>query len=59
MGCATDWVGMSQNDIAQLVEAGFSKMNLHGGALTLVGPSAALPHGTLQPRQSVGATPVS
>lgn len=42
--------GMSQNDIAQLVEAGFSKMNLHGGALTLLGPSAALPHGTLQPR---------
>jgi Xaa-Pro dipeptidase len=42
--------GLSQEDIAGLVEAGFRKMNLQGGALTLVGASAALPHGTLQPR---------
>jgi Xaa-Pro dipeptidase len=42
--------GMSQSDIGRLVEAGFSKMNLRGEALVLVGASAALPHGTLQPR---------
>ena len=43
--------GMSQGDIAHLVEAGFSKMGLHGGALVLLGPSAALPHGTKQPQK--------
>jgi Xaa-Pro dipeptidase len=43
--------GMSQNDIANLVEAGFSKMGLRGGALVLLGPSAALPHGTKQPQK--------
>ena len=43
--------GMSQDDIAGLVEAGFAKMNLHGGALVLLGASAALPHGTLQPQK--------
>jgi Xaa-Pro dipeptidase len=43
--------GMSQDDIAHLVEAGFAKMNLHGGALVLLGVSAALPHGTLQPQK--------
>jgi Xaa-Pro dipeptidase len=43
--------GMSQDDIAHLVEAGFSKMGLHGGALVLLGPSAALPHGTKQPQK--------
>jgi Xaa-Pro dipeptidase len=42
--------GLSQEDIGNLVESGFRKMNLQGGALTLVGASAALPHGTLQPR---------
>ena len=42
--------GLSQDDIGNLVEAGFAKMNLRGDALTLVGASAALPHGTLQPR---------
>jgi len=42
--------GMSQDDIAQLVETGFSKMGLRGGALVLLGPSAALPHGTLHPQ---------
>jgi Xaa-Pro dipeptidase len=42
--------GMSQDDIAHLIEAGFEKMNLHGGALVLLGASAALPHGTLHPR---------
>jgi Xaa-Pro dipeptidase len=43
--------GMSQEDIAHLIEAGFAKMNLQGGALVLLGASAALPHGTLQPQK--------
>jgi Xaa-Pro dipeptidase len=43
--------GMSQEDIGKLVEAGFSKMGLHGGALVLLGASAALPHGTVQPQK--------
>ena len=43
--------GMSQDEIAHLVETGFGKMNLHGGALVLLGASAALPHGTLQPQK--------
>lgn len=42
--------GLSQEDLGHLVEAGFAKMNLRGYALTLIGESAALPHGTLQPR---------
>src|SRR2546427_339147 len=43
--------GMSQDDIGRLVETGFSKMGLHGGALVLLGASAALPHGTVQPQK--------
>src|SRR5256886_13070642 len=43
--------GISQEDIAKLVEAGFSKMGLRGGALVLLGASAALPHGTLKPQK--------
>jgi len=43
--------GMTQDDIAHLVEAGFSKMGLRGGALVLLGASAALPHGTKQPQK--------
>jgi Xaa-Pro dipeptidase len=42
--------GLSQNDLGQMVQAGFAKMNLPGGALTLIGESAALPHGTQKPR---------
>ncbi len=42
--------GLTQNDIAGLVEDGFSRMGLRGGALVLLGPSAALPHGTTQPQ---------
>ncbi|MGB8476505.1 MAG: Xaa-Pro peptidase family protein [Candidatus Acidiferrum sp.] len=42
--------GMSQSDIAQMVEAGFAKMGLRGGALVLLGASAALPHGTVHPQ---------
>jgi Xaa-Pro dipeptidase len=43
--------GMSEEDIAKLVSAGFAKMNLRGGALVLLGPSAALPHGSKQPQK--------
>jgi len=43
--------GMSQEEIAHLVSAGFSKMDLRGGALVLLGASAALPHGTKQPQK--------
>jgi len=43
--------GMSQEDIAHMVEAGFAKMGLRGGALVLLGASAALPHGTRQPQK--------
>src|SRR5437588_6093609 len=43
--------GMSQHDIGHLVEGGFSKMDLHGGALVLLGASAALPHGTVKPQK--------
>src|SRR2546422_8818387 len=42
---------MSQEDIGKLVEGGFSKMGLHGGALVLLGASAALPHGTIKPQK--------
>jgi Xaa-Pro dipeptidase len=43
--------GMSQEEIGRLVEGGFSKMGLRGGALVLLGASAALPHGTIQPQK--------
>jgi len=43
--------GMSQEDIGKLVEGGFLKMGLHGGALVLLGESAALPHGTIKPQK--------
>ncbi len=43
--------GMSQEQVAKLVEGGFSKMGLHGGALVLLGASAALPHGTIKPQK--------
>ena len=43
--------GMSQEEINKLVEAGFSKMGLRGGALVLLGASAALPHGTIKPQK--------
>ena len=43
--------GMSEQDIARLVTTGFAKMDLRGGALVLLGASAALPHGTKQPQK--------
>ncbi len=42
--------GMSQDDIGKLVESGFARMGLRGGALVLLGASAALPHGTIKPQ---------
>jgi Xaa-Pro dipeptidase len=42
--------GMTQQHIEELVLAGYSKLQLHGDALVLLGPSAALPHGSKQPR---------
>lgn len=42
--------GMSQEEIGNLIEGGFSKMGLHGGALVLIGSSAALPHGSSKPQ---------
>jgi Xaa-Pro dipeptidase len=42
---------MSQEEIGKLVEGGFLKMGLQGGALVLLGASAALPHGTIQPQK--------
>jgi len=43
--------GMSHEEIANLVSEGFSKMGLHGGALVLLGASAARPHGTVRPQK--------
>jgi Xaa-Pro dipeptidase len=43
--------GMSEQDIAALVNTGYSKMNLRGYALVLIGASAALPHGSSQPQK--------
>jgi len=43
--------GMSQEDIGKLVEGGFARMGLHGGALVLLGTSAALPHGSVLPQK--------
>ncbi|MBV8514465.1 MAG: aminopeptidase P family protein [Acidobacteria bacterium] len=42
--------GMSQDDIGRWIEDGFAKMNLQGGALVLIGASAALPHGSIKPQ---------
>lgn len=42
--------GITQGEIAELVEAGFAKMGLRGEALVLTGVSAALPHGTIKPQ---------
>ena len=43
--------GMSQGEIANLVEGGFASMGLRGGAMALLGASAALPHGSMQPQK--------
>lgn len=38
--------GMTDEDISRLVTGGYAKMGLRGYALVLLGPAAALPHGT-------------
>ncbi|MBZ5702951.1 MAG: Xaa-Pro peptidase family protein [Acidobacteriia bacterium] len=43
--------GMAQEEIEHLIEGGFAKMGLRGGALVLLGASAALPHGSLKPQK--------
>ena len=43
--------GMTQRDIGALVSRGFQRLGLSGGALVLLGPYAALPHGTTQPQK--------
>ncbi len=42
--------GMTQQQIGDLVGAGYAKMHLRGDAMVLLGPSAALPHGSKEPR---------
>ena len=42
--------GMTQLDVAALVERGFEAMGLHGDGLVLFGQWAALPHGTVKPQ---------
>jgi Xaa-Pro dipeptidase len=41
---------MSQEEIARMISAGFAKVGLRGGALVLLGASAALPHGSIHPQ---------
>ena len=43
--------GLSQEEIGSMVSGGFAQMKLRGGALVLLGASAALPHGTRQPQK--------
>ncbi len=42
--------GMTQEQVSELVVAGYAKMHLRGDALVLFGASAALPHGSKQLR---------
>jgi Xaa-Pro aminopeptidase len=42
--------GMTQEQVSDLVVAGYAKMHLRGDALVLFDSSAALPHGSKQPR---------
>jgi len=42
--------GMTAEDINRMVMGGYAKMGLHGYALVLLGPAAALPHGTREPQ---------
>ena len=43
--------GMSEEEIGKQVSTGFAKMDLRGGALVLIGPAAALPHGSKVPHK--------
>ena len=42
--------GMTQDQLSELVSAGYEKMQLRGEAMVLFGPNAALPHGSREPR---------
>ena len=42
--------GMTEEAVSEMVSAGYAKMNLRGDAMVLFGPSAALPHGSKEPR---------
>lgn len=42
--------GMSGQEISDLVSAAYAKMRLRGDAMVPIGPSAALPHGSKEPR---------
>ncbi|HUL34211.1 MAG TPA: Xaa-Pro peptidase family protein [Candidatus Eisenbacteria bacterium] len=43
--------GMTPREIGDLVSAGYAQMRLSGEAMVLLGPSAALPHGSKEPRK--------
>jgi Xaa-Pro dipeptidase len=43
--------GLSQEDIGNLINSGFAKMELRGEALVLLGASAAQPHGSKIPKK--------
>ncbi len=43
--------GLAERDVHALLEQGFQRMGLRGGALVLFGAAAALPHGTSQPQR--------
>jgi len=43
--------GISEQEVAAMVNGGYAKMNLRGYALVLIGSSAALPHGSSQPQK--------
>jgi Xaa-Pro dipeptidase len=42
--------GMNPGQISDLVDAGYTKMRVRGEAMVLLGPSAALPHGSKERR---------
>jgi len=43
--------GMTEKAVSNLVELCYGKMQLRGEAMVLLGPSAALPHGSKEPRK--------
>jgi Xaa-Pro dipeptidase len=43
--------GMTGEDISRMVSRAYAKMNLRGEAMVLLGPAAALPHGTREPQK--------
>src|SRR5271170_5397631 len=43
--------GLTEQDISRMVMGGYSKMDLRGYAMVLLGTAAALPHGTREPQK--------